>query len=816
MDYGIISAIGDLRPKTTASEGINTVLLLPFDGPDASTYAKDMSFSNKAVTFVGTAQIDTAQYKFGGSSLLLDGNSDYVSLVDSTDWDLVKNGVDFTIELWVKHTDHAGTEGYVIFEDATTNYSWNIMHQHGSGILWYVLEASSAIVVAQGGEITDTNWHHVAVTKLGNRYDVWLDGVSVANTTDTSEMSEYAATLQIGRWGQANYFDGWIDDVRIIKGKALYTSDFPVPTVASHASGNTRYVGPNCQYTTIQAAITASLAGDTILVAPGTYTEAITYSVDNLTIKAIGSYFDTTIAGSNSSVVSFGGYGGCVLEGFTISQINAAATSAITGGSDNASDYNYINDCLLYQTGASNYVAILYSTDGNWELRNVQFVASSTSSTTGEPLCAYFRGDGHTFNLYSCKFTVTNACTESGRAQRTILIYNNGSSATCNMWNCDMNVSSTMITTSYMQGILTYTTGDVANLYNCSIAVSCSSTGLVYALHSNAGTINAYNCSIKASTGDGDGNAIRVESGTTINAYGCTILDGSILNAGTFNNYNTNNAGAANIVVNNASLILNFNGLDGAVACYDESGNNSAVTFVGNAQIDTAQYKFAPSSILFDGNADEITLVDSTLWHIDAADYTVATWVRFNSLDNSGVNNTYNIISQYADTNNKWGLGISNPSVGVYKIQIQMYTDPTGTSSGAQTITGGLTTGVWYHFAAIRLGNIVRVFVNGIQCGTDTTVSGNISDISALLKIGSDFGGANLYLDGWVDSTVIVKRCLYTTTSFQPPSLPYNKGGYGVVSSGTTGGTGSAATGKNYINVVINGTTRKLFYDTTF
>ncbi len=53
------------------------VLTLHLDGADAATATTDAA-TNKAVTFVGTAQLDTAQSKFGGSSLLLDGNSYWV------------------------------------------------------------------------------------------------------------------------------------------------------------------------------------------------------------------------------------------------------------------------------------------------------------------------------------------------------------------------------------------------------------------------------------------------------------------------------------------------------------------------------------------------------------------------------------------------------------------------------------------------------------------------------------------------------------------------------------------------------------------
>ena len=53
-------------------------LLLPFDGSDTATSTSDESDNSHTITFGGTAQLDTAQKKFGTASLLLDGDSDYV------------------------------------------------------------------------------------------------------------------------------------------------------------------------------------------------------------------------------------------------------------------------------------------------------------------------------------------------------------------------------------------------------------------------------------------------------------------------------------------------------------------------------------------------------------------------------------------------------------------------------------------------------------------------------------------------------------------------------------------------------------------
>ncbi|TIQ46361.1 MAG: hypothetical protein E5X49_02025 [Mesorhizobium sp.] len=78
-------------------------LLLGFEGADGATSAADESPPQHAMTFIGDAQIDTAQFKFGSSSCLFDGTGDYLSTPNSTDWDLsTANSDQFTIDFQVR------------------------------------------------------------------------------------------------------------------------------------------------------------------------------------------------------------------------------------------------------------------------------------------------------------------------------------------------------------------------------------------------------------------------------------------------------------------------------------------------------------------------------------------------------------------------------------------------------------------------------------------------------------------------------------------------------------------------------------------
>src|SRR3990167_4126243 len=79
----------------------NTQLLLHCDGTDASTTFTDSGNTVHTVTANNSAQIDTAQKKFGtASGLFASATSDNLSVPDHADWDFGTS--DFTIDFWFR------------------------------------------------------------------------------------------------------------------------------------------------------------------------------------------------------------------------------------------------------------------------------------------------------------------------------------------------------------------------------------------------------------------------------------------------------------------------------------------------------------------------------------------------------------------------------------------------------------------------------------------------------------------------------------------------------------------------------------------
>lgn len=230
----------------TFGEGIDeyTVLMLHCNGKDGSTALIDSSSQGHIVAANGSSQIDTAQSKFGGASCLFDGgfkyffsyrDSETLSVPDSDDWDFGSG--DFTIDFWVyfdKTGDQWSSEANLVSQHLDADNYWKINYH--STFYWlfaYVRGGIQQIGMRGGTRPSAEAWHHVAVVRNGNKWNLYVDGTSVANAASSDAMPSLNVQLYIGGHNFIIHqnLKGWMDEIRISKGKARWTSDFTPPTV---------------------------------------------------------------------------------------------------------------------------------------------------------------------------------------------------------------------------------------------------------------------------------------------------------------------------------------------------------------------------------------------------------------------------------------------------------------------------------------------------------------------------------------------------------------------------------------------------------
>jgi hypothetical protein len=212
----------------------NVTLLLHCDGTDGSTTFTDVK--GHTITPSGNAQIDTTQSKFGGASALFDGTGDYLSVTDSVDWALGSG--DWTIECWVRLAATETAQELITQRQDSVNLTdfWLFRVESDNTIRFYDKSSNSVVTdVRSTSTLSSGQWYHVAAVRASGSVSLYVGGVKSANVTTnlTSAYSDkvhplYVATGSAG----TSLLQGHLDDIRITKGIARYTTDFTPPTLA--------------------------------------------------------------------------------------------------------------------------------------------------------------------------------------------------------------------------------------------------------------------------------------------------------------------------------------------------------------------------------------------------------------------------------------------------------------------------------------------------------------------------------------------------------------------------------------------------------
>jgi hypothetical protein len=183
--------------------------------------------STNVLETVGNAQLSTAVKKYNNASMYFDGTGDNLKIPSSSNFQFGTG--DFTIESWIYPTVIDATASY-IFDQRTTDTQ--------AVMAAYILPARtievyvSGTVVISGGSVTLNTWSHLAITRASNSLKMFLNGTQIGSTYTLSATLITAPMFIGSRYNATQYFNGYMDDFRITKGYARYTTTFTPPTSA--------------------------------------------------------------------------------------------------------------------------------------------------------------------------------------------------------------------------------------------------------------------------------------------------------------------------------------------------------------------------------------------------------------------------------------------------------------------------------------------------------------------------------------------------------------------------------------------------------
>jgi hypothetical protein len=227
----------NFTPPTRELEVIpNTVLLAcqSTTKADEEKTGKTITVNGNAVANELTPGLLTNVVKSGGSSAItgsveFDGTGDYLEVDLSTD----AIGTDeFTIEMWVNPGETSFTNNRRLIRIGPNNNANNLQILYNAEKSNFEVDNGTNELINPGiTTVATQSWSHVALTRQGtDNLKLFVNGVEDTATTTSADISQ--TTVQIGDDSTVSSvgLTGFISNLRIIKGTALYTSNFIPPT----------------------------------------------------------------------------------------------------------------------------------------------------------------------------------------------------------------------------------------------------------------------------------------------------------------------------------------------------------------------------------------------------------------------------------------------------------------------------------------------------------------------------------------------------------------------------------------------------------
>ena len=273
--------------KASGNNGTNVTMSGVTVGGDASTQA----FS---------------PYHPGGYSTYFDGTGDYLTFNPGAD--IAFGTGNFTVEAWVYHTSSLGADAIIDTRGGgTANWVLYRDTSNGGRIQWYNGSSNTYSTGSKKWSRQD-KWIHIAYCRSGTTGYFFIDGELLNTQTDSTNYSTSSTETTIGaRYSQDTaFFQGYMRDVRIIKGTALYTATFTPPTSARTAITNTKLLACSLPY------IADSSGNHTVTTNGNTHTRRFgpyDYSSYNASSHGSSVYFDGTgdkLTASYDAGYSFG------------------------------------------------------------------------------------------------------------------------------------------------------------------------------------------------------------------------------------------------------------------------------------------------------------------------------------------------------------------------------------------------------------------------------------------------------------------------------------------------------------------------------
>jgi hypothetical protein len=861
--------VADLDPYADQN-----VLLMHFDGANGSANFADASTSNRAVTRNGNAIISNAQSMFGGSSAYFDGSGSSLWIPTETAFDFNE---DFTMEGWFYFVTTNQSNGASVLFSSDVDDNIQLNSELNSNTIRYFSDSWSSYLTATLSSVLASRWVHLAVVRQAGIITIYENGQAVASSYAPKQYD--VGGLYIGQqnpFRSDHWFHGYMDEIRVTKGIARYTSNFTPSTSAfgdvcytagvKRACGRADYSCPATGYCSALAmyfvngfehpGLSSSGTGfstvDNKYYVDGSLANGLVGEIDPHSDKTVllmhmdgvdGSATFTDSSPLNLSVTPDGN------AQISTAQSKFGGSSAYFDGdgdylnlSQLPSDYlsdnftieawvymaAYQTNQLLFNTQPHNSLGISLNRDntGNTSVfvGNGSYWENSISSSgtlslnswhhvalvrTGSTLTLYHNGewqgsvnnvpsgwgssakvssitlwDGEFFNGYIDELRITKGLARYTAnftpSSAAFADPSDGSDGSDGCYAAGVKTNDVVNGTGYCAGDQTYyIVGTAMPGLNSSGTGLSTSDNKYYVngtrangLHDNACYAQGYN------------------TGGVVNGTGYCIADGLYYSDGVAqpglnssgngfntldNRYYVNGARANGVIQavvyagtndSNTVLLLNGEGSDGSSTFIDSSSSGHEILADGNASLSTSIKKNGSSSIHLSGSSIYMS-GNHPDFQFGNNDFTVETWFYLTDWGNGAptiFTNLTNNDGNYAQEGYiTVQLNQTNGAALYYNADHHQF---------QSTAAAQVDLNQWTHFALVRSGNTIKLYLNGVLAGT---ASFGLNSTIGGLTIGRVSDTQGYFFNGYLDDYHVSKIARYTS-NFTPPTAAFGGG----------------------------------------
>lgn len=757
---------GSVTPTSSAAQ---TVLLLHGDGANASTVISDSGANAKTVSVNGNAQISTTQSKFGGSSMYFDGDGDYLQIPTSSDFDL---DTDWTIELWAYPTNTNGTK--IISTRGSSGNGWEVIWSGGRfGFEGYGSNNTSG-QQNSASTFTTNQWYHVAVVTTEGATKLYVNGTLEKTHNNNFTWSSGSHALRIGLPESYNEpYAGYVDDVRITKGSALYTSNFTAPdSTFSDVAFVSKIIdaGSATSWETLSWIPQEPYGKDL----PNNGAVETAYSSGNMDMSSntLLLHFNETGSPTTFADSSGGGHNATCTNTPDPSSCPTPSTTGKLNGAmsfDGSNDFITFADPFSFHTSGAATVSMWVKIPNS--SGNKQLIWSRANSS-----------DLNRYNMYIYNGAFAMDYREPGATLHNLIPYDDGTiTVSPNMWHhITVTRSSNNLTYKvYLDGALAKTVTDSGvnlptsttwfmggfspNMFDGSMDEVATWTreftsDQVLQVYKRGAEQLQYQvrscddaaCSGETFVGPGESSA-TTDTSTDFDAADETnytqedATNGTDFSSGVATLHSTGNSAT--------KFLMHADGANDSTTFTDESATAATMTTSGASGSDvtavsTAEKYFGTGSAYFSGDADKLVTSSSNAYNFTGT-YTQELWLKTPS----------------SLTGNRRITMASNQHLQFLLVGSALHYAPQSGSLGVSTT---LSPSTWYHIAVSRdANNILRWFINGNQVYS-VSLPGTVGGTSLSYGFGKVDAGLEGCTGCYIDEVRLTDSAIYTGTSFTP------------------------------------------------